>query len=330
MRTLYEEITAGVGELHLQVPAVDFDRFQQLLETVEHEHVAQNETMKRLRRDYQFVYDYINTVCSPTSPNVCSALRSASTVRSSSSVTTTGGSPAGVGCASLLTAALAQVGRSSPAPPPTPSTPSTPSTPPTPPTPSTPSTPQQQQQEGSREHSAACTPSDRTERGGGSGSKVTPRSSNTTTNTTTAIANTEGLSVDASVIAVSVHADTDSIMRELQRRKNAQEGGHIIDVMAQRSKTVKEAKNELERSQNWLVRSVYRIMRQIALLQTDIRHKLRKDVDWMKRLTAGRNEYFDHLSQIEKLPNVYNSLLNEIVRRRSYISLFESEVICCF
>ena len=44
-------------------------------------------------------------------------------------------------------------------------------------------------------------------------------------------------------------------------------GGHYLELMESRVKRVKESKNEIERSQNWLLRSIYRLMRQIALLQ---------------------------------------------------------------
>ena len=151
--------------------------------------------------------------------------------------------------------------------------------------------------------------------------------------------------------------------------------------MESRVKRVKESKNEIERSQNWLLRSIYRLMRQIALLQvcntalwlyvmfffvmkmswlysqseaatckiapfcddfckcfflisfifilyqTDIQYKLKRDVEWMKKLNSGHNEYFLHLQNVTKLPIVYHHTLNEIVRRRSYNALFENEVV---
>lgn len=126
---------------------------------------------------------------------------------------------------------------------------------------------------------------------------------------------------------VSPGDDVDRVLAELQRRKNSQEGGHYIQLMEQRVRRVRDAKSEIERSQNWLLRSIYRLMRQIALLQTDIQFKLKRDVEWMRKLTAGHNEYFLHLEQIAKLPIVYQHLLNEIVRRRNYNALFENEVI---
>ena len=47
-------------------------------------------------------------------------------------------------------------------------------------------------------------------------------------------------------------------------------GGHYLELMESRVKRVKESKNEIERSQNWLLRSIYRLMRQIALLQVRV------------------------------------------------------------
>lgn len=127
--------------------------------------------------------------------------------------------------------------------------------------------------------------------------------------------------------AVSPGDDVERVLAELQRRKNSQEGGHYLDQLEACARRVRDVKNEIERSQNWLLGAIYRSMRQIALLQTDIQYKLKRDVDWMKKLTQGQNEYFLHLEQIEKLPIIYQHLLNEIVRRRNYNVLFESEVI---
>jgi hypothetical protein len=132
----------------------------------------------------------------------------------------------------------------------------------------------------------------------------------------------------ASTLAIaSPSDDVERVLAELQRRKNSQEGGHYLEMLEACARRVREAKNEIERSQNWLLGAIYRSMRQIALLQTDIQYKLKRDVDWMKKLSQGHNEYFVHLEQIEKLPVVYQHLLNEIVRRRNYNTLFEAEVV---
>lgn len=61
--------------------------------------------------------------------------------------------------------------------------------------------------------------------------------------------------------------DVERVLADLQRRRNGQEGGHYLELMDFRVKRVRECKNEIERSQNWLLRSIYRLMRQIALLQ---------------------------------------------------------------
>ena len=64
-----------------------------------------------------------------------------------------------------------------------------------------------------------------------------------------------------------------------------------------------------------------------SITQTDIQYKLKRDVDWMKKLISGHNEYFLHLQNITKLPFIYHHTLNEIVRRRSYNALFEGEIV---
>eukprot|EP01032_Pedospumella_encystans_P013316 gene13316-15338_t len=147
--------------------------------------------------------------------------------------------------------------------------------------------------------------------------------SNSTINT----ANTTTAGTAVPGVAVLPSDDVDSVLVELQRRKNSHKGGHYLELMESRVKRVKESKNEIERSQNWLLRSIYRLMRQIALLQTDIQYKLKRDVEWMKKLNSGHNEYFLHLQNVTKLPIVYHHTLNEIVRRRSYNALFENEVV---
>lgn len=136
-----------------------------------------------------------------------------------------------------------------------------------------------------------------------------------------------GASESVMTSPVSPGDDVDRVLAELQRRKNSQEGGHYLQLLEQCARRVRDAKAEIERSQNWLLRSIYRLMRQIALLQTDIQFKLKRDVEWMRKLTVGHNEYFLHLEQIAKLPTLYQHLLNEIVRRRNYNALFENEVI---
>ena len=134
-------------------------------------------------------------------------------------------------------------------------------------------------------------------------------------------------SLMSTATTVSPRDSTERVLGELQRRKNAQEGAHYFEMLESCAKRVREAKAGVERSQNWLLGAIYRTMRQIAMLQTDIQYKLKQDVGWMKKLTQGHNEYFVHLEKIEKLPVIYHHLLNEIARRRSYNDLFEAEVI---
>jgi hypothetical protein len=54
----------------------------------------------------------------------------------------------------------------------------------------------------------------------------------------------------------------------------------------------------------WLTREVFRVMKQVAHIQTDIQFKLRKGMELMKRWRQGDNGYFQHLERIQQLPEV--------------------------
>lgn len=103
----------------------------------------------------------------------------------------------------------------------------------------------------------------------------------------------------------------------------SQTGGMaVVDRLQQ----VSRSKARLEEAQLSFSRMIFSTLRRVAVLQTEIQFKLKKDVDWMKRLSTGKNEYFSHLEQLASLPKTYSHLLKEISRRNSYNKLFESHV----
>ena len=63
---------------------------------------------------------------------------------------------------------------------------------------------------------------------------------------------------------------------------------------------------------------VYRVMRQVAVIQTDIQFKLKKGLELMKKWRQGHNGYFQHLERIQSLPEAYRDFLYEVIRRKKY------------
>lgn len=98
--------------------------------------------------------------------------------------------------------------------------------------------------------------------------------------------------------------DQSSILESLESKKQYLENQQISALMEARVREVKAAKIEIEKSKNLLVRAIYMIMRHIALLQTDIQYKLRRDIEWMKKFSSSHNDSFKHLEHIGRLPAV--------------------------
>lgn len=120
--------------------------------------------------------------------------------------------------------------------------------------------------------------------------------------------------------------DLETLVSDMARRKFNQERQQYFVTLDQKTASVKGFKQEIEDSQNQLIVGIYAVMRSIAQLQTDIQYRLKKDVDWMKKMTNGSNEYFKHLEHLTALPTAYDNLLQEIVRRKAYNGVFTGEV----
>mmetsp|Transcript_12482 Transcript_12482/g.17053 ORF Transcript_12482/g.17053 Transcript_12482/m.17053 type:complete len:708 (-) Transcript_12482:322-2445(-) len=84
--------------------------------------------------------------------------------------------------------------------------------------------------------------------------------------------------------------------------------------------------DEIEAARNSLAMELYRIMRKVGQLQSEFTHKLREEIEWMKKWTSSRSDYFMKLKQIAGLPKVYSELLGELARRNHYNKVFDAEV----
>jgi hypothetical protein len=72
----------------------------------------------------------------------------------------------------------------------------------------------------------------------------------------------------------------------------------------------------LDSAHDQICMSLYTIVRQINRIHSDIQEKLKRDIEWMKTLTQGQNEYTVHLKNLASLPQTYSNLMKELVRRK--------------
>lgn len=127
--------------------------------------------------------------------------------------------------------------------------------------------------------------------------------------------------------ANSGHGDFSSIVNVLEEHKRSLlERLSLTDKIDQSVRLVCDEKKKLEESQDALSRAVYSTMQNIAALQTRIQHRLKGDVDWMKKWSTGRNQYISHLQQIMDFPFTYRAFLQEIVRRKGYNESWQAEL----
>jgi hypothetical protein len=115
------------------------------------------------------------------------------------------------------------------------------------------------------------------------------------------------------------------LLTDLEKRSKNQIAV-ILNPMSELCNETLNAKKIIEISKNELTVTLYKSMKGIATVQTDIQYKLKKGLELMKKWQKGHNEYFYHLEHVGKLPNAYESLLNEIVRRNAYTNIFEKKI----
>lgn len=87
-----------------------------------------------------------------------------------------------------------------------------------------------------------------------------------------------------------------------------------------------EIKASFEETQETTTSNVFTCLRNITFIQSGVQYELKKGLEWMKKLSQGRNEYFTHLQSIAELPQLYQSFLHEIQRRHQFNHCFEHEV----
>eukprot|EP00602_Paraphysomonas_sp_CaronLab_P004969 CAMPEP_0185028656 /NCGR_PEP_ID=MMETSP1103-20130426/14526_1 /TAXON_ID=36769 /ORGANISM="Paraphysomonas bandaiensis, Strain Caron Lab Isolate" /LENGTH=783 /DNA_ID=CAMNT_0027563141 /DNA_START=343 /DNA_END=2694 /DNA_ORIENTATION=+ len=100
----------------------------------------------------------------------------------------------------------------------------------------------------------------------------------------------------------------------------------VLHPMEMRCKDIMRDKDVIAGAKNKLTSEVYRVMRQVAVIQTDIQFKLKKGLELMKKWRQGHNGYFQHLERIQSLPEAYRDFLYEVIRRKKYTEEFESLV----
>eukprot|EP00981_Chlorochromonas_danica_P001362 scaffold289_cov169-Ochromonas_danica.AAC.23 len=123
------------------------------------------------------------------------------------------------------------------------------------------------------------------------------------------------------------HGDVSSVVNVLEEHKSSLlDRLNLTDKIDRSVRAVSDEKKKLEESQDALSRAVYSTMQNIAALQTRIQHRLKGDVDWMKKWSTGRNQYISHLQQIMDFPFTYRAFLQEIVRRKGFNESWQAEL----
>jgi hypothetical protein len=87
---------------------------------------------------------------------------------------------------------------------------------------------------------------------------------------------------------------------------------------------LKELSIRLDTAADEINQSLTTTLRQIQNIQNKIQFSLKKDIDWMKKVNSGNNEYLNHLQGLSLLPSAYENLLIELVRRKEQFSRLQS------
>jgi len=97
--------------------------------------------------------------------------------------------------------------------------------------------------------------------------------------------------------------------------------------MKERCRMIADFKSKLEEQREINGKTLMRVLREIAAVQTDIQFKLKKEMEWIKKwINAGGDGYFRHLCQISEFPVHFEELLQEIRRRNRYNSRLKEEI----
>ena len=117
------------------------------------------------------------------------------------------------------------------------------------------------------------------------------------------------------------------ILSDLENRRKLQEL-EILIPMESIMTEVMSKKQVIEHSKTSMNKKIYSFMRSLALLQSEMQHNLKKRLKLLKKYIAGHNEYFNHLKNVINLPQAYEKLLLEVIRRKTFNNFFENVVTC--
>lgn len=118
-------------------------------------------------------------------------------------------------------------------------------------------------------------------------------------------------------------SDVVVLLRDLELRRRAQEMN--LCKMEQRCSESMSSKRVIELSKSRMNSKLFTFMKSLSQLQSEMQQFKRK-IKLLKKYVGGSNEYFNHLKQVIDLPQAYEQLLLEILRRTEFNNFFNSEV----
>jgi len=123
----------------------------------------------------------------------------------------------------------------------------------------------------------------------------------------------------------STEDESANIVKSLASGARKQEV-EVILLMETRCRDIMKDKDVIAEAKNKLTRAIRHTMQQTAVIQSDIRFKLKTSLEWIYERVREHNGYFKHLQNIRFLPEAYRDFLYEVIRRRQYTEEFEAIV----
>lgn len=111
-------------------------------------------------------------------------------------------------------------------------------------------------------------------------------------------------------------------LQTLEDERAAQEA-QVVMPMETRCAALMACKERIAKAKHDISRNVYRMMRTVATIQTDIQFKLKKGLELMRKWRQGHNGYFQHLEHVANMPEAYHGFLHEVMRRQSFNEEFD-------
>lgn len=135
---------------------------------------------------------------------------------------------------------------------------------------------------------------------------------------------TSSSAVDSLTPAVDSQAEL--MLMDLSHRQANYIERAVMPGIEARTQRIKTLLTDLENGHETTIIYLHSTLRLIAAIQTDVQYRLKRDIDWMKKLSSGQNEYFHHLQQLVDLPSLYKKLVMEIMRRRESMKDFNEHL----